>query len=82
MGMVGEEKIIPVDQRLDVEKSATAILGVIESLHEKGVEYDKMHVIISVIEHSSVRECANHLSNLGVEAVSYTHLTLPTNREV
>ena len=52
------------------ESNNLAILGVIESLHEKGVEYDKMHVIISVIEHSSVRECANHLSNLGVEVES------------
>lgn len=52
------------------ESNNLSILGVIESLHEKGVEYDKMHVLISVIEHSSVRECANHLSNLGVEVES------------
>jgi len=49
------------------ESNNLAILGTIESLHEKGVDYEKMHVLISVIEHSSIRECANHLSNLGVE---------------
>lgn len=49
------------------ESNNLAILGTIESLHEKGIDYQKMHVLVSVIEHSSIRECANHLSNLGVD---------------
>jgi cysteine desulfurase len=44
-----------------------AILGTVEHLHNLGVEYDKMHVLISIIEHSSIRECANHLQEKGVE---------------
>ncbi len=58
------------------ESNNIAILGTVESLHEKGVEYEKMHVLISVIEHSSVRECANTLSAKGVEVE-----LIPVNRE-
>lgn len=49
------------------ESNNLAIIGAIEALHEKGVEYSAMHIIISVIEHSSIRECANYLSGKGVE---------------
>lgn len=49
------------------ESNNLAILGTIENLHKAGVEYDKMHVLISVIEHSSIRECANELQEKGVE---------------
>jgi cysteine desulfurase len=48
------------------ESNNLAIIGAVESLHEKGVEYDKMHVIVSIIEHSSVRECVNYLNGKGV----------------
>ncbi len=47
-----------------------ALLGSIESLRQKGVPYEKMHIIVSVIEHSSIREIANYLSCKGV-AVSW-----------
>lgn len=49
------------------ESNNLAILGSVEHLHNLGVEYDKMHVLISIIEHSSIRECANHLQEKGVE---------------
>ncbi len=49
------------------EANNMAILGSIEWLHEQGVEYEAMHVLISAIEHSSVRECANHLNDKGVQ---------------
>jgi cysteine desulfurase len=58
------------------ESNNIAILGTVESLHEKGVEYDKMHVLISVIEHSSIRECANSLSAKGVKVE-----LIPVNKE-
>lgn len=48
------------------ESNNLAIIGAVESLHEKGVAYEDMHIIISAIEHSSVRECANYLGNKGV----------------
>jgi cysteine desulfurase len=58
------------------ESNNIAILGTVESLHEKGVEYEKMHVLISVIEHSSIRECANTLSAKGVKVE-----LIPVNKE-
>ncbi|MFA6458990.1 MAG: cysteine desulfurase family protein [Candidatus Paceibacterota bacterium] len=48
------------------ESNNLALLGSIERLRNTGLEYDSMHVLISAIEHSSVRECANHLSEKGV----------------
>ncbi len=48
------------------ESNNLALIGSIESLREKGVDYDKMNIIISVIEHSSIRETANYLSGKGV----------------
>lgn len=48
------------------ESNNLAMIGVVENLHEKGVEYSAMHVLISVIEHSSIRECANYLEGKGV----------------
>jgi len=48
------------------EANNLAIIGAVESLCDKGVRYEDMHVVISAIEHSSVIECANHLSNKGV----------------
>lgn len=49
------------------ESNNIAILGVVESLREKGVGYEDMHIMVSAIEHSSVRECVNYLSNKGVK---------------
>jgi cysteine desulfurase len=48
------------------ESNNLAIIGAVEALHEKGVAYEDMHIIVSAIEHSSVRECANYLSGKGV----------------
>src|SRR5436853_586460 len=41
------------------EANNLAILGTIEWLHAQGINYEKMHMLVSSIEHSSVRECAN-----------------------
>ncbi len=49
------------------EANNLALIGPIESLHKKGVEYEKMHVIVSAIEHSSVTECINTLNEKGVQ---------------
>lgn len=55
------------------EANNIAIIGAVEALHAEGVPYNDMHVIISAIEHSSVRECANMLNerevSVGVVAV-------------
>ena len=52
------------------------LLGVLQSLVDKG------NTVI-VIEHNlDVIKSADWIVDLGPEAVSYTHLTLPTNREV
>ncbi len=48
------------------EANNLAILGAVESLNQKGVEYSAMHVVASIIEHSSVRECLNYLNEKGV----------------
>jgi cysteine desulfurase len=45
------------------ESNNLAIIGAVESLREKGMEYKDMHVVTSAIEHSSVRECMNFLSD-------------------
>ncbi len=52
------------------EANNLAVIGAVEALHEKGVEYEKMHVIVSIIEHSSIRECANFLNSKGVSVDS------------
>ena len=48
------------------EANNIALIGTIEKLHAEGVPYNEMHVLVSVIEHSSVRECANYLSSKDV----------------
>lgn len=48
------------------EANNLAIIGAIEKLCEQGIEYERMHILISAIEHSSVRECANQLNGKGV----------------
>lgn len=53
-----------------------AMLGVVNGLQDDGVRLEDMHVIISAIEHSSIRSCAEMLSRRGV-SVSYA----PVNRE-
>lgn len=49
------------------ESNNLAIIGAVEAMRESGVEYKDMHVITSVIEHSSVRECVNYLSSREVK---------------
>jgi cysteine desulfurase len=48
------------------EANNLAIIGAVEALREKGVQYADMHVVTSVIEHSSVRECINYLNGKDV----------------
>lgn len=49
------------------EANNLAILGPVEYLHSKGVEYKAMHILVSEIEHSSVLECAAELKQRGVQ---------------
>ncbi|MES2216492.1 MAG: cysteine desulfurase family protein [Patescibacteria group bacterium] len=49
------------------EANNLAIIGAVEALREQGVEYRDMHVVTSVIEHSSVRECINYLNERDVK---------------
>ena len=48
------------------EANNIAILGAVQALHAQGVPHKDMHVVISAVEHSSVRECANFLNELEV----------------
>ena len=48
------------------ETNNIAIAGAIQALHAQGVPYKDMHIVMSAIEHSSVRECANFLNELEV----------------
>ena len=49
------------------ESNNVAILGTIEAQRSRGLEYKDMHVVASVIEHSSVLECFDHLKKKGVQ---------------
>lgn len=52
------------------ESNNLAILGAIAARYAEGVPYEHMHIIVSAVEHSSVRACAQELSKRGVR-VSY-----------
>ena len=49
------------------EANNLAIIGAVESLRSQEVDYKDMHVITSMIEHSSVRECVNYLNDREVQ---------------
>ncbi len=49
------------------EANNLAIIGSVEALRLQGVEYKDMHVVTSIIEHSSVRECVNYLNERDVK---------------
>lgn len=51
-----------------------ALLGVLNGLQDTGRVLSDMHIIVSAIEHSSVRSCAEMLSRRGV-SVSYAPVT-------
>lgn len=51
-----------------------ALLGVVHALQDEGRELSSMHIIVSAIEHSSVRACVEMLSRRGV-SVSYAPVT-------
>ncbi|HXK40290.1 MAG TPA: cysteine desulfurase family protein [Candidatus Paceibacterota bacterium] len=46
--------------------AATALHGVLGHLSEKGVAYADMHIVVSVLEHSSVRACIETFMRRGV----------------
>lgn len=48
------------------EGNNIAIFGAIETCRKKGLPYEKMHVLYSVIEHSSVKNCFEELRSRGV----------------
>lgn len=49
------------------EANNIAIFGVVEAARKNSIEYKDMHMITSVIEHSSVLECFNRLESFGVQ---------------
>jgi cysteine desulfurase len=49
------------------ESNNLAIFGVVNSLAKKSVAYEKMHIISSNIEHSSINEVLESLRKLGVK---------------
>jgi len=49
------------------ESNNLAILGVVSALNKKGISYNKMHVLISAIEHSSIREVVVALKAKGIK---------------
>lgn len=51
-----------------------AILGVVNALQDSGRELSSMHIIVSMLEHSSVRSCAEMLARRGV-SVSFAPVT-------
>lgn len=51
-----------------------AITGVLNALQDEGRELSSLHIIISAIEHTSVRSCAEMFSRRGV-SVSYAPVT-------
>lgn len=58
------------------EANNLALRGYVSAIERQGVPLHNMHIIVSTIEHSSVRECAHELKRLGVQ-VSW----LPVNEE-
>lgn len=48
------------------EGNNIALIGTVQSLHERGIAYEDMHILISAIEHSSVIESAQYLKEKGV----------------
>lgn len=49
------------------ESNNIAIMGTIESLSKKGIQYSEMHIVVSAIEHSSIIEVANYLKTKGIQ---------------
>ncbi len=48
------------------DASSRAIRGVVEAMIEKGCAYSDLHIVMSAIEHSSVRSCVEALGRRGV----------------
>ena len=52
------------------ESNNLAIFGVVESIQERGIAFEDMHIITSAIEHASVTDVFERLEKLGV-SVTY-----------
>lgn len=48
------------------EANNIAVVGYVRALRARGVPYESMHVLMSAIEHSSIRALAGELARLGV----------------
>ena len=56
------------------DANTRALLGVVNALQDSGRELSSMHIIVSMLEHSSVRSCAEMLARRGL-AVSFAPVT-------
>ncbi len=52
------------------EANNLALQGLIEALHERGIPYEKLHIVTTSIEHSSILETTELLKRRGV-AITY-----------
>ena len=76
--------LISVDSSTDTSKVSTKLtkLEAVKTVYEITGQYD-ISVIIRASNITEINICIDELRKIqGVIAVSYTHLTLPTNREV
>ena len=69
-------------QELNIPLSQNRAQSCVDYLVEKGVEVERLVAIGMSDSEPKVLETTFKGLNAGVLAVSYTHLTLPTNREV
>src|SRR5665647_2243096 len=68
---------------IDHDNERLNVLGSgFNGLKIKGIEYDNDHLIEAGIKNADFVLAVTPDDNLNITAVSYTHLTLPTNREV
>ena len=56
------------------DANTRAMLGVVNALQDSGRELSSMHIVVSMLEHSSIRSCAEMLARRGC-AVSFAPVT-------
>ena len=80
---VSEGKTITLEQLNKVAKEDKAQEIITQEKNSTAVEYANAKQVVSTEAKQSTEETYNQTEDgTPVEAVSYTHLTLPTNREV
>ena len=78
---VDKSQAQPVIDMRDTDRRA-ALFKRIRRDHSLEIAEDYIELISDLIETTGEARAVDLASNLGVSTVSYTHLTLPTNREV